>query len=237
MSKSYFNLIKRVELEHKRKFKNRGKSHKIKVEVILISVACIALLLSFIFMLIYKGNYFLPYQEKIKMSALFLVLISYVFAMILMLYLPIKELKNAIKFSKLPIVSLVDSQIKPAMPLDALFLAELKKIPRDKVKLGLSLLILENMSLNKRIDLVFGAFKKTGLFFGLLSIAIPLFTKSDGHDYTNYFYVFSFIYIVMFIMCAFAESVVDKYDKYIRLTELLLESAEMACNDSGKGSL
>lgn len=224
MSKSYFNLIKRIELEHKREFKTRGKSNQIKIEKILISVACIALLLSLVCMLIYKMNYFLPYQEKVKMSALTLVLMSYVFAIILTLYLPIKELKNAVKFSKLPIISLVDSQIKPVMHLDTLFLAELRKIQRDKVKLGLSQLILENMSLNKRIELVFGAFKKTGLFFGLLSIALPLFTKSDGHDYTNYFYVFSIIYIVMFIMCAFAESVVDKYDKYIRLTELLLES-------------
>ncbi|NIH07186.1 hypothetical protein [Providencia rettgeri] len=224
MSKSYFNLIKKVELAYKRQLNKKQKINQFRVEKILISVACIALLLSFVCMLIYKGHYLSQYEESIKMSALTLVLVSYILVIILMLYLPLKELKNAVKFSQLPIISLVDSQIKPTMALDSFFLTELKKIPREKVELGLSLLILENKSLNKRVELVFGAFKKTGLFFGLLSIAIPLFTKIDGHDYTNYFYAFSIIYIVMFIMCVFAESVVDKYDKYIQLTQLFLDN-------------
>lgn len=129
MSKSYFNLIKRVELEHKRKLIKRGKNTKIKVEKSLILAACIALLLSFVCMFLYKGHYFLPYRENIKICALTFVLVSYVFVILLMLYLPIKALKNALKFSKLPIISLVNSQIKPSLTLDNLFLTELKKSP------------------------------------------------------------------------------------------------------------
>lgn len=133
------------------------------------------------------------------------------------------------RFWAAPFFSLVESNVKVRMKIDAKYLPELMKLSSETLKLGIVELKVERAALEKRAHLVAGVLDKVGIFPGLLALIIGISklvgvaNKAGITIGMEWVLGVAVANIVLFLMCGCVQVMLVRYDRMISITEQAIE--------------
>lgn len=130
------------------------------------------------------------------------------------------------KFWTAPFFSLVESNVKVHMQIDAKYLPELMRLPPETLKLGIVELKGERAALEKRTHLVAGVLDKVGIFPGLLALIVGISKLMEVVKHAGVAISMDWVFgvavanIFFFVVCGYAQVMLVRYDRMIAITEL-----------------
>lgn len=207
-----------------RKQRQASKSHRFEILyfwLAMIAPSCVAVVLA----IIGKSSeaYWLFNLSWILIATSYLALFLYPFVGVLLYRHSLKKIFTS------PFASLLDSNVKTVMQVDAFYLPQLTALSRDTLKLGALELKSERNGFERRTYMVAGAVEKIGIIPGVFAMiigvtaAIKALASAGITARMDWVFALAAANLFFFLMCCFVQVMLVHYDRMIALTELAIE--------------
>ncbi len=207
-----------------RKQRQASKSHRFEILyfwLAMITPSCLAVLLAIIGKAL--DAYWLFNVCWILIAVSYLALFFYPFVGVLLHRHSLKKIFTS------PFASLLNSNVKTVMQVDAHYLPQLTALSRDTLKLGALELKSERNGFEKRSYMVAGAVEKIGIIPGLFAMIIGVTAAIKALDSAgltarmDWVFALAAANLFFFFMSCFVQVMLVHYDRMIALTELAIE--------------
>lgn len=221
MSMKYLNILKKIEIEEKRRDDAKLKRYKSstfsKLKKYFWRISVVLALSSIICSLIFY-NCELVKDSLIKYLPFLFLILSYFF-MIGFMFIDVIRSKS--KFKRhllLPFCSSINSNVKSSYLIDRKYIDDLLKLDLQVLELGNIEIKNERIFLEKRIGLMIGALDKLGILPGLLSTLAVL--PNFGFNWIS---SIAYAYIGLVAISFKFYPIMMRYERMIELTELAIK--------------
>lgn len=211
MTIRYLNILKRIEIEEKRKKKTKKDKKQFKFLIIMSMLTLLSFLM--MFWAKHKSN------EKILIVALSILIFVYLLFIIAPFFLAYKNRSKIRNGSFLPFNSAINLNIKSEALIDQKYVQKLASLDKVELELGLMEIKHEKNFLEKRMLLIIGPIDKLGILPGIMSAFATVTTLSSEN---GWLIGATYGYMALVISALFFYQLIMRYNRMITLTELVI---------------
>lgn len=211
MTIRYLNILKRIEIEEKRKKKTKKDKKQFKFLIIMSMLTLLSFLM--MFWAKHKSN------EKILIVALSILIFVYLLFIIAPFFLAYKNRSKIRNGFFLPFNSAINLNIKSEALIDQKHVQKLASLDKVELELGLMEIKHEKNFLEKRMLLIIGPIDKLGILPGIMSAFATVTTLSSEN---GWLIGATYGYMALVISALFFYQLIMRYNRMITLTELVI---------------